>query len=643
MLEPKLFQKYLPTPQNLSVLYPVFPSYYRTNKTSKKKWKSWLDDIKKTWRIYIEFISFYDETDFVFTNNPEKIIDAEKVNNKLTDDFNQKFFDPSYWSNEIGKKMSNKTIKKWLEYFVITPQEWIDKFDKDNKLSKQQKEEILNLVPFDCFQKVSEEEIKSKQTIVFTNELSTQEQKKILKALLFTSELRKKIENKIEQKEKKLDDLTSVEEEEILNKISSSDWFKKFVKRKLESNKKKTIQNDFITLVKYKIINKIPKTKGKYYKLDAKKITSKLNSLFGESNIFHNTNLEDELYETLLDNTIATSLNTFRQNNRFFIKFQHIINDRKHEDNVDDIINELRLFWEEQKDKLVWIKYQSASKNDSNIADYIIYPINLFYNQRGFYLTGYGQSPSNRYDCTYYNYRLDHLSCHENKKYLISIEWADDVDKYYEKKDKNDSQGNIPDILIDLIEQKAEIEQWKANHVFEQFCQALGVDLDKDIKTMLLRFPEPFHHKYILESNRHDTFEQLEFADENDLIKQLKARVKKCNQKRLKIQTNNCNKIAYNQLKESDIELIKKTIEKYPADSSTNPDLEGASAYYTMNYRHGDESTEEGKPAKNVEADVIMRLRAWCPNVEVLFPADLRQRMRREMQQTWEFYQNDSQ
>lgn len=36
-----------------------------------------------------------------------------------------------------------------------------------------------------------------------------------------------------------------------------------------------------------------------------------------------------------------------------------------------------------------------------------------------------------------------------------------------------------------------------------------------------------------------------------------------------------------------------------------------------------------------------MRLRAWCPNVEVLLPWDLRRRIREDMAKTWKLYEDD--
>ena len=64
-------------------------------------------------------------------------------------------------------------------------------------------------------------------------------------------------------------------------------------------------------------------------------------------------------------------------------------------------------------------------------------------------------------------------------------------------------------------------------------------------------------------------------------------------------------------------EQLKAQIKNYPDDG-----------YYTLKYRKNENS-------------VIMRLRAWCPNVEVLLPWDLRQRMKEDMQKTWKLYEND--
>ncbi|RMG05700.1 MAG: TIGR03985 family CRISPR-associated protein [Cyanobacteria bacterium J055] len=48
-------------------------------------------------------------------------------------------------------------------------------------------------------------------------------------------------------------------------------------------------------------------------------------------------------------------------------------------------------------------------------------------------------------------------------------------------------------------------------------------------------------------------------------------------------------------------------------------------SYYLIKYRIGDNN-------------VIMRLRAWGANVEVLFPSDLRDKMRSDLEKLWKRY-----
>ena len=39
--------------------------------------------------------------------------------------------------------------------------------------------------------------------------------------------------------------------------------------------------------------------------------------------------------------------------------------------------------------------------------------------------------------------------------------------------------------------------------------------------------------------------------------------------------------------------------------------------------------------------NVIMRLRSWSPNVEVILPWKLRQRMQEDIEKTWKLYESD--
>jgi CRISPR-associated protein (TIGR03985 family) len=109
-----------------------------------------------------------------------------------------------------------------------------------------------------------------------------------------------------------------------------------------------------------------------------------------------------------------------------------------------------------------------------------------------------------------------------------------------------------------------------------------GFDFYLPLETMVLRFDREFHDRYIQNTFRHQTFASIR---KGELLK------------------------TYPNL--------KTTVDCYPD-----------SAYYKMNYRVGDNS-------------VIMRLRAWGQNVEVLAPIDLRKRMYDDMKNTWNMYQKD--
>lgn len=306
---------------------------------------------------------------------------------------------------------------------------------------------------------------------------------------------------------------------------------------------------------------------------------------------FDEDDLFDHFHQTYFDESLATTSDILKGQKRFFIKFQHIIN-QENIAKIGNIIEELRHIWQKEEIALIQIKYNSSSLQKQ--TELIVYPISLFYNQRCIYLVGYGSMPKNPTDLDYYNYRLDHICKNEQNQYINMLDW---------------DENNL-DIHLDLFNKKQNLLSQNSDYLSTEMEKALGVDIHREIKTMLLRFPEPFHQNYIEGSNRHETFKRLKFKkNENEQFFQELTR--RCNKHKTEI-------------KESDKKLIEKTIKTHPDD-----------AYYTMNYRHGKEG------GQNVEADVIMRLRAWCPNVEVLLPGDLRQRMKEDMKKTWELYQND--
>ena len=132
-------------------------------------------------------------------------------------------------------------------------------------------------------------------------------------------------------------------------------------------------------------------------------------------------------------------------------------------------------------------------------------------------------------------------------------------------------------------------EQYSPDYIQEELNDAYGFDFYHHAKLMLLRFEADFAQRYIDNSFRHPTFTKLDsHEDALALIEGLNIP----NSRQLLAQINS-----------------------YPD-----------AAYYTLRYRQHDNN-------------VIMRLRAWGAKVEVILPQELRQRMRQDIEQTWQIYQ----
>ena len=145
---------------------------------------------------------------------------------------------------------------------------------------------------------------------------------------------------------------------------------------------------------------------------------------------------------------------------------------------------------------------------------------------------------------------------------------------------------NLPFSQLEIINNS---EKYSSNYIQQELDSAYGFDFYEKAELMLLRFDADFAQRYIDNSFRHPTFEKLDnYQDTMALIKKL--------------------------------ELLNSP--KLLTHINQYPDA----AYYTLRYRHQDNN-------------VIMRLRAWGPKVEVIFPEELRQRMRQDIEQTWQLYQ----
>jgi CRISPR-associated protein (TIGR03985 family) len=196
--------------------------------------------------------------------------------------------------------------------------------------------------------------------------------------------------------------------------------------------------------------------------------------------------------------------------------------------------------------------------------------------------------------CIYYYQRSYYLCAFGRKEDEIEIEsnWYNyRLDRIQSLECLEWKDSSIP---LDLIEKCRDVDDNELIYDIESgMGEAYGFDIERSNQLMLLRFERDFHDRYIKNTWRHNTFKQVSREQVSNFISR---------------------KIV----NKSDIALLNKKLNNHPIDA----------IYYKMNYRVGDNS-------------VIMRLRAWCPNVEVLFPLDLRQRMRDDMKKTCELYSGD--
>ncbi len=124
-------------------------------------------------------------------------------------------------------------------------------------------------------------------------------------------------------------------------------------------------------------------------------------------------------------------------------------------------------------------------------------------------------------------------------------------------------------------------------YIQNAIAEAWGFDFYLPSSQMLLRFEQDFHDKYIQDTFRHETFTQINLLAVEQILKKSAP---------------------------SQQELLLKVFHRHPHD-----------CYYTAKYRVTDNN-------------VVMRLRAWGPKVEVLLPWDLRLRMIKDLQETRNLY-----
>lgn len=136
------------------------------------------------------------------------------------------------------------------------------------------------------------------------------------------------------------------------------------------------------------------------------------------------------------------------------------------------------------------------------------------------------------------------------------------------------------------------------DYVALEMSKAWGFEFYLPSQLMLMRFDRDFGDRYVKDTERHETFAEISYQQAKNLI-QRKVEQPKQQQALLKILEN-----------------------RSPEDT-----------YYQVFIRYQDE--------KNRDNNVIMRLRAWRPRCEVLFPYELRQAIAADVAKEYQLYHQD--
>ena len=251
---------------------------------------------------------------------------------------------------------------------------------------------------------------------------------------------------------------------------------------------------------------------------------------------------------------------------RFFVHLDYVI-PKNTIDSVENWQWELKEVWAQTPVPPIKLTYYSARVG--NIVDCIVFPVCIYYVQRAVYLCAMGESPDRK--TNWYNFRLDRIQA------IIPCEW------------------NHPKIPLSLQQCYRQPPLPSPDYIVLEMSKAWGFDFYLPSTLMLLRFDRDFSDRYIKDTERHDTFEEITYQKAQRVIERY---------------------ITQSGQKQNLPDVI----------SNCSPD----DAYYQVFIRYQD--------SKHRDNNVIMRLRAWRPRCEVLLPFDLRQSIAEDVAAEYQLY-----
>jgi CRISPR-associated protein (TIGR03985 family) len=204
----------------------------------------------------------------------------------------------------------------------------------------------------------------------------------------------------------------------------------------------------------------------------------------------------------------------------------------------------------------------------------IVYPVCIYYYQRAPYLFAYGQTPKQ-----------------DDENRWSKIDWYDyrlDRILKLDELPKNVDDANIPKHFVDKCQGKYPPSP---DDIKEKMSAAWGFDIYKPQELLVLRFDQYFYANYITGTEPDEMFTKISRQQVERLVK------------------------SYTPVASAEQKYLLSTLQsRSPNDN-----------YCKVDYRANDNN-------------IVMRLRAWGPNVEVILPWHFRERIARDMEATYKLY-----
>ncbi|MEM1255929.1 MAG: TIGR03985 family CRISPR-associated protein [Cyanobacteria bacterium P01_H01_bin.21] len=247
---------------------------------------------------------------------------------------------------------------------------------------------------------------------------------------------------------------------------------------------------------------------------------------------------------------------------RIFIHLDYILSAEMQE-YVDTLQEQIEQLWR-RGGGVVGFDYWHNGRGSVPIK---VYPVCLHYSRRAKYLSAFGHDPAGSFG--WHNYRLDRITSSQLKVFV----WGD---------------PQVPDLLR---------EMWRtgqlptAEDVSAAIDEAWGFNFYLPRRLLIMRFPAEFARRYVDQTDRHCTFQAIDYGALLRLVKQ--------------------------EIKDATEQMRLLTIL-----AQCNPQ----DAYYRAWIRLGD-------------INIVMRLRDWRPKGEVIAPLELRRQMREEAEAELRHYE----